>query len=312
MYQRELERYLRRNDKRKEQKRIFQQTREYKRVQNIFQKSKSSKCLSDKEAADSLGNLYFATNDLEENQQALRAEYGLHLGACLNAQKDHINNIKPGSWTKWRNEHIPFIGVRKSQDLMRVAKDDGVYGFTYLGTSALVLILSKIDDLYPENKYKQRYYAFFQESSYPCEEYKKTAEVKKLIEAHVFEVRAKREGIKCDIDNIKALVEYPDTLNDQLIEILHQTIADGGSPDKRLERIIMGKGKLPKLTPPKKPTVLPISFDRNVAMTKQISKYYHENNHKIDEIRIKAIEDSVEVLTSLYWEKFTHDLTKHL
>ena len=182
-----------------------------------------------------------------------------------------------------------------------IAQENDVYGFTYLGTSALVLILSKIDELYPENKYKQRYKAFFQESSYPCEEYKKTAEVKKLVEAHVFEVGVKREGIKCDINNIKALAEFTDVLNDNLIEILHQTVADGGSPDKRLKRIIIGKGKLPKLTPLKKPTTLPISFDRNVAMTKQISKYYIENNQKIDEIRIKAIEETVEVMTSLYW-----------
>ena len=248
--------------------------------------------------------------DQEKNSKSLYAEYSLHFGNTLNAIKKYRDKVEPRKWGQWRVQHLGFISTRTCENVMNIAREAGVEEFTHLGISALNLIRTGIDDLYPESKYTRRFHAFFEESGYPYQDYHKTRVVKKLIATHVFEVKANREGIIFDITHIKALAEYNDILNDKLIEDLLQH-QQTGSANERLKTLIMGRGKQQKLSTTIPPKSKQLSLDRTLNNFKETLEYYINNFHKLGEVRMEDIEQiqiqMKEQISKIYWDKLIYD-----
>lgn len=311
MNRQELKKYFDRKKEREDQRQILLHNKDFICIQKIIEQARTGDKLDIPKVINSLERFKDTTFALNENQKALYAEHCLIIGECVDALKLYVDELLPRQWTKWSLDHIPFVCARNCQNWVRLSREKGVYDFTYLGISALVLILSKIEKLYPLDRYPQRFHSFFAESSYPITEYHQTNQVKKLVACHVFEVQALRENITCDIKSIEALTEYKDTLNEKLIEDLLQVQADCGSVDERLKRLIIGKGNLQRLTQPKQNQNMPLSFDRAAENTKIVTKYYTENYQKSDDIEYKTIENLINSLTALYWGKLTYDVTKN-
>lgn len=312
MNRRVLKRFYDRKKDREEQKQTLLHDPDYVCIQAIINQTKIGDNLNIPEVITSLEKFAHTTFSLNENQKALYVEHSLLIGECLDALRIYIDKLFPRQWVSWSITNIPFVCSRNCQNWVKLSRENGVHEFAYLGISALVLILSKIEKLYPLDQYTKRFQAFFAESSYPFREYHQTNNVKKLLACHTFEVNALREGIRCNAEHLLALAEYKDTLNEKLIEDLLQVQADNGSVEERLKRLIIGKGSIQKLTRPKLNQNMPLSFDRTVENTKTIVKYYITNYDKSEEIKFNTIEGLIKDLTSLYWGKLAYEVSKNI
>ncbi len=250
------------------------------------------------------------TDNLQKNQIALYATHALIIGNALLRLKDEVQRVFPKKWEQWAINNLGFIGVRNRQNWMALAKEPGVEDYKYLGVSALNLILSAIKDLYPSKSFTNRFRSFFNESTYPFQDYLPTAEVKKCLIIHTFEVNAKRSEIECDVRLLKPLAGYENVLSDKLVEQLSQVQADGGSPNKHLERLIAGKGVLQKRTTIKSNKISRLSFDRSIAMTREVAKAYLNDPQKLEDVDYTDCETIIELMSNLYWEKFTNEILK--
>jgi len=253
---------------------------------------------------------YDITDNLQKNQIALYAAHALMIGNALMRLKEEIQHIFPKQWEQWAHANLQFIGVRNRQNWMALAKEPGVEEFKYLGVSALNLILSAIKGLYPSKSFTNRFRSFFNESTYPFQDYLPTNKVKKCLIIHTFEVNSKRSGITCDVGLLKPLADYENVLNDTLIEKLCQVQADGGSPEKHLERLIAGKGVVQKLTVKNNNVISRLSLDRSIAQTKEVTKAYLSDPQKLEDVDYANVEGVLALLVDLYWEKFTNDILR--
>lgn len=308
MQRQALKRRLVRKKIQAQQKRVLLQSPESKELLNIIDQVSNGKQIYVPDVLVSLEKFCNMTSGLVENQITLYAERELLLGACLNSLKKYRDKVEPKTWGVWASTNIPFIKVRKREMLMRLSQEPGVDGFTYLGISALNLILEKIENLYSKGKYLNRFEAFFSESTYPYKEYKKTETVKKLVVVHFFEVKAKRENLTIDTANIIKLAEYDGVLNDKLVEDLLQVEAAGGSSDKFIEILIMGRGKAQKRSSTNDTSGKQLSLDRATTLFKDALKYYLNNFHKLDEVEMDEIAEIAESVDQLYWEKLVFDV----
>lgn len=308
MKRRGLKRRLDRKKIQAQQKEVLLQSPESKEIQDIISQINQGTPIDVPDALVSLEKYYHMTNDLLENQITLYAERELLLGACLNSLKKYRDKVEPKTWGIWAVTNIPFIKVRRREILMRLAQEPGAGEFTYLGISALNLILEKIDKLYSAGKYIDRFNAFFSESTYPYKEYLKTSTVKKLVDVHVFEVKAKREKLSIIINNISKLAEYSGSLNDKLIEDLLHVEAAGGSSDIHIMNLIIGKGKLPRRSSANVISGKQLSLDRASTQFKDAVNYYLNNFHKLNEVEMDDIAEIVDSVDKLYWDKLVFDV----
>lgn len=312
MNRRKLMRYFDRKRERENQDIILKEGPAYVQVHEIIAEARYNKTINIPQALVSLKSLVNNAKDTKENNISLYAKQVLLIGSFFGVLKKYINTQEPKSWEKWQRDHITFVSIRSIQVWAKLSQEKGINDYTYLGISALSMIITAIDGLYPKTKFQNRLLAFFQESSYPWHDYKPTSEVKRLIEVHVFEVKTKREKITCNIESIRPIAEYQGVLNDKLIEHLLQVEADGGSADTSLNRLAIGKGNVQKLYLSNNNKSLQLSFDRTATMLNQISDFYLANNEKFGEIRFTDIEMLLEKLDVLYWDKLVFETVNNI
>lgn len=220
MTQRQIKRERFKKKMLQQQKVKIQKDKEYQKVKSFVAQAQSGALVNVSDAGTALNALYRVSENLTERYKQKYCIYVLQMGCLLNELKKQVKKQKLGSWELWSIAHIPEPSVRTKQTWMQLAKVDGVWKYIHLGYSALSKIFTKIKPLYTQKHQRKPFHLFFSESSYPCNIYSKIEEVKKLIEVHVFEVKAKRDGLVCDIGKLKDLAVYPGVLNDALREDL--------------------------------------------------------------------------------------------
>jgi hypothetical protein len=317
MTQRQIKRELFRKKRLQQQKVIVQKDKAYNNVNAMIVNAQSGASVVVTDAVNAIHDLYQVTIKQTKSHEYKYALFALSIGRLMNELKQQIKKQKLGKWLVWSQINLSFIGVRTRQDWMRLAQENGIIQYTHLGISALIIILTAIDDLYSKGKFVNRFHAFFQESSYPYQEYAKTVDVKKLIAIHVFEVKAKREGLVLNIDLVKPLGEYPLALTDNLIEemLQHQHTGSDVAVANLLKLYIMGKGRNPKLSGNTKTKSKQISIYREINKLDRTLDYYGNNFHKLGELRM---EDIIKIqvnlknkISKLYWEKLIFDVMEN-
>jgi len=296
------------------QKNNIRNDKEFHSVSALLVKAQSGEVVNVNEAVDAIKTLYMVTIEQVKSHNHQYALYSLNMGSLMNELKKQVKKQKIGKWIPWSSTNLSFIQVRTRQYWMRIAEEDDAVQFAHLGISALGIILTGIDNLYPKEKHQKRISDFFKESTYPFQEYRKTEEVKKLAGIHVFEVKAKREGLDFDTELINAIGEYDASLTDKLIEEMLQHQHTGGTDavNNLLKLYIVGKGKNPKLSTSTKTKSRQLSIDRSLQNFDNALKYYEENFDSLGDIRLEDIEkiqiDLKERISNIYWLKLVHDV----
>lgn len=310
MTQRQIKRELFRKKRLQQQKIKVQKDKEYNHVKSLVAQAKSGAVVNTTEAATALNALYWASENLTNNYKQKDCVYVLQMGCLLNELKKQHK----GNWVLALKNYIPDKKVRTKQAWMQLAKVDGVWNYTHLGYSALSKIYTKIKPLYTKKHQRKPFHLFFAESTYPSNVYNNITEVKKLIDVHVFEVKAKRDGLICDIGKLRDLAVYPGVLNDALREDLLNSYEDGGDEavSKRLDRYILGRGKLPRQRTDYQSKSKKLTIDRIKVTVAEVSDHYSHNFNSLGEINIKDVELLYIKIESLFREKFAYDLIESI
>ncbi len=284
------------------------------KVTTFIAQSSAGATINVPDAATSINNLYQVSEKLTDNYNKQFCIYVLQMGCLLNHLKIQVKTQKLGNWGLWSATNIKGPSARTKQAWMQLAKIDGVWSYTHLGYSALSIILSKINPLYNQKHHSKKFHLFFSESSYPLTVYNDIEEVKKLIAVHVFEVKAKRDALVCDIQKLKDLSVYKGVLNDSLREDLLNAFADGGDEavSNRLDRYIMGRGRLPRQSTIYKSKSKKLALDRIKHKIVDILGHYRRNNQSLGEIKLEDIEVLSIVIDELHHDKFAFDLVEEI
>ena len=197
-------------------------------------------------AKDLLNRFYTQFNEADHTTKGIFTDYAIMIGKLLILMKAFVRSAREDdasfpNWGEWATINLPFVGERRRQDFMALAKRRDSYAFSYLGTERLLHLISATDSLTGDDRigtFLTKYNIGFDME----EEGTKIQDFKCAVDAALAVDRAEKIGVSLDLDKVKSLIQIGGEVDRKTISDLKMISENGGDPEKYLDALIQNRG----------------------------------------------------------------------